>query len=312
MVATCCLALLFPLELLVVSFTVLGPLHYLTEIAWLHERRYFLPRRTDALLLAGLALAISGLGLARSHPEAVETAVVTLAFVALAGAPLLLAVRGTGPRVAGLTALAAVSLVVDGSSASYPWFVLVAILVPTFVHVLFFTAAFLLLGALRGRSWSGVISAGVLAGCLTILLATRAIEVGHEPSRGVLATFEAVFLPVREHVATLWPALASARATPFDLVFARVAAFAYATHYLNWFVKTSVIGWHRVPLPRLGAVGAGWMAALGLFAIAPGAGTLVLGALSLLHVVLELPLDARCLAGIAAEARAIAVHGWRR
>src|SRR5437762_6342156 len=31
----------FPFELFLFSYAVLGPLHYLTEISWLHERKYF-------------------------------------------------------------------------------------------------------------------------------------------------------------------------------------------------------------------------------------------------------------------------------
>ncbi len=46
------LAYLLPFELLVLSYTVLGPAHYLTEISWLHDRKYFLPHRGIALLLA--------------------------------------------------------------------------------------------------------------------------------------------------------------------------------------------------------------------------------------------------------------------
>ena len=35
------LAFRFPFELFLFSYAILGPLHYLTEISWLHERNYF-------------------------------------------------------------------------------------------------------------------------------------------------------------------------------------------------------------------------------------------------------------------------------
>ncbi len=37
------LAYLVPFELLLLAYVVLGPAHYLTEISWLHDRKYFLP-----------------------------------------------------------------------------------------------------------------------------------------------------------------------------------------------------------------------------------------------------------------------------
>ena len=47
-------AYLVPFELLLLSYVVLGPAHYFTEISWLHDRKYFLPHRGIALALAAL------------------------------------------------------------------------------------------------------------------------------------------------------------------------------------------------------------------------------------------------------------------
>src|SRR5882672_6216800 len=41
MIGACIAAYVFPFELFLFSYAVLGPLHYLTEISWLHERNYF-------------------------------------------------------------------------------------------------------------------------------------------------------------------------------------------------------------------------------------------------------------------------------
>ena len=49
-------AYLVPFELLLLSYVVLGPAHYFTEISWLHDRKYFLPHRGIALALAALAI----------------------------------------------------------------------------------------------------------------------------------------------------------------------------------------------------------------------------------------------------------------
>jgi hypothetical protein len=41
MLISCVTAYVFPFELFLFSYAVSGPLHYLTEISWLHDRKYF-------------------------------------------------------------------------------------------------------------------------------------------------------------------------------------------------------------------------------------------------------------------------------
>jgi hypothetical protein len=50
MLAALGLAYALPCRLILLSYAVLGPAHYLTEISWLHERSYFLPQRALAWL----------------------------------------------------------------------------------------------------------------------------------------------------------------------------------------------------------------------------------------------------------------------
>ena len=51
MVLSLVVAAVVPFELFLISYAVLGPLHYLTEISWLHDRRYFSLRGMDWLRL---------------------------------------------------------------------------------------------------------------------------------------------------------------------------------------------------------------------------------------------------------------------
>src|SRR6476620_8626575 len=59
MVLSLVMAAVVPFELFLVSYAVLGPLHYLTEISWLHDRQYFAPRRSDWLPLVFCAVLIT-------------------------------------------------------------------------------------------------------------------------------------------------------------------------------------------------------------------------------------------------------------
>ena len=64
MFLSCLLAYFFPFELFLFSYAVLGPLHYLTEISWLHDRNYFIEAkrvrraRRAWLILVMITLAV--------------------------------------------------------------------------------------------------------------------------------------------------------------------------------------------------------------------------------------------------------------
>src|SRR6266849_2078253 len=49
-------AYVLPFELLLLSYAILGPVHYLTEISWLHDRKYFLAVTSPRPAFAFVAL----------------------------------------------------------------------------------------------------------------------------------------------------------------------------------------------------------------------------------------------------------------
>src|SRR5688572_2200550 len=63
MVVSAAVAVAAPFHLFLFAYAILGPLHYLTEISWLHNRQYFAPRaplrRLWLFLVAGAAVAIT-------------------------------------------------------------------------------------------------------------------------------------------------------------------------------------------------------------------------------------------------------------
>lgn len=50
-IISCIVAFFVPFELFLFSYGVLGPLHYLTEIGWLHKKSYFTKGKYDFLFL---------------------------------------------------------------------------------------------------------------------------------------------------------------------------------------------------------------------------------------------------------------------
>lgn len=85
------------------------------------------------------------------------------------------------------------------------------------------------------------------------------------------------------------------------LMVMRLIAFAYTYHYLNWFSKTSIIKWHEVPKRRTALILALWVCSLALYARSYELGFIALYFLSVLHVMLEFPLNHQSFAGIGKE-----------
>jgi uncharacterized BrkB/YihY/UPF0761 family membrane protein len=97
MILSAILAFLFPFELFLVVYAVLGPLHYLTEISWLHDKNYFTQGRYDYLFLLGTAIIITVLyfGWVPSAPKGTIEFFTGLAFL---GALLFVLLKNNGAR----------------------------------------------------------------------------------------------------------------------------------------------------------------------------------------------------------------------
>ena len=91
----------------------------------------------------------------------------------------------------------------------------------------------------------------------------------------------------------------------------RFIAFAYLYHYLNWFSKTEVIRWHKVPKVRFIAVVVLWLAACGFYLYDYSLGLSVLFFLSFTHVLLEFPLNIVSIIGIGKEGVSIVKNGFK-
>jgi len=306
MVVACAAAFVAPFHLFLAAYAILGPLHYLTQISWLHDRQFFAPRpaaRRWWLVLVGAAMIVLLYGyvsndlLQRPVKPTLEIAMVYLVF---ATAAFLLFVRHVVNAVA-LTIAVAAGLALFSTARAYA---LLAYFIVTIVHVLIFTAAFVLYGALKRKSRAAILSLGVYAVCVSSFFAI--------PAQPLLAASPRIremydfFAPLNEQLMALF-GWEGGVYTGVDggVAVMRLIAFAYTYHYLNWFSKTSIIGWHRVSRVRATAIVVLWAAAVTLYAVDYTTGLSVLYVLSVLHVLLEFPLDHQTFAGIGTELRAL-------
>lgn len=196
-------AFILPFEVFLLSYAILGPLHYLTEISWLHDRQYFAPKKLDWVPLAVLGLLIL-LGARSIMGETIfgwmkgagmEDAVrflgnygYDITFVAFGLALIFVVFKDWGYRGAAIIVLLVCAYLfhlpdpeIAGSVGpdlyerkvigtyeakwSNPVFKIFGVYVPTLIHVYIFTGAFMLFGALKSRSNSGYISCVVFVLC---------------------------------------------------------------------------------------------------------------------------------------------------
>jgi hypothetical protein len=284
MLASACLAFIIPFELVLLSYAILGPAHYLTEISWLNARQFFTLKKYDYLLIAGLVI----LALLLKLPAA------NLIYYTFGLSFILIVVRGSLSRI-----LAFIVLIVAG------YFLLTSNLlrtifglyVPTLIHVYLFTGAFILFGALKDKIVSGYLAFIFFLFC-PVLLCVLFTSYHNIPAVWAVNNFDSFKKLIT--VALRRPSL-NVYTSPAAIILTRLIAFAYTYHYLNWFTKTSVIKWHRVSVTRALVLGVIWIASVTLYFYNYRLGIKWLFMLSLVHVILEFPLNHKSFIGIGKE-----------
>lgn len=295
-----------PFEVFIFAYAILGPLHYLTEISWLHDRDYFSSGRYDwmILLLPIIPMLFDWMhllvpffpslpALRAFFPDAPKVNLILMAvsFSAAAGMAI---TRTTGAKMALIFAGICIGWL------GHRWGVISTVLMmllPTVIHVYLFTGLFIVYGALKGRSMSGVLSAILffIAPFLSVLLFTTPASYqasqyamnASKPFQG-LCRFLVELLGVPFEEKTMVSAM-------------RFLAFAYTYHYLNWFSKTRIINWHNVSRKRLSFIIVLYLLAIGAYAKSYDYGFMALLTLSFGHVLLEFPLNYRSAMGIYGE-----------
>ncbi len=402
MLVTMVLAYYFPFETFLLAYAFLGPLHYLTEISWLHDRQYFTKGKYDFIPLLFIGIALSYAAFAKDagfdmdfYNTFVEYSLFDkLLVLALFSSLLFAFVKNLPVKIFCILFL---FIFISGwfsednkemNQSSTTVFALTSLL-PTLIHVYVFTGLFMLFGALKSRSKTGLMSVGAFIILPIILIFVVPVksktnyissygkEAYYADGDGFFYTNVSIMdhfnltetpnltnkqyldsivnknpqsnqLPVaeRKRISDSLSTMLSAdfivpnrdneyymkpipvnKAIPvnprdfywssvffstFGIMLMRFIAFAYMYHYLNWFSKTEVIRWHKVPKIRFAAVLLIWLAACGLYAYDYALGLSFLFFLSFTHVLLEFPLNMVSIVGIGKETISIAKNGFKK
>ena len=330
MIGSFILAVKLPFHVFLLSYAILGPLHYLTEIGWLDNRAYFVTNKKDTWILI-LLCALMTFGFAykqfgqyeitKTWNDAIlnswfkpisdfmlhyERSFIFLAFYT---AVMMTFVKKTGYRY-GLMAIGLIAAYFLNGINAYT--MIIGMMLPTVIHVYVFTGAFILFGALKSRNTSGYASLFVFLGILFLIVYQRPKPSQYELSEYWLNTMlQSKFIELGGQIAIFmgWAKKTTYLiSTPNGKMLSTIAlkmqifiAFAYTYHYLNWFSKTKIINWHQVSKTRLTVALSIWVASIALYIYDYKLGLAALFFLSVLHVFLEFPLNHLTFVGIYKE-----------
>ncbi|MCO4764273.1 MAG: hypothetical protein KC502_22365 [Myxococcales bacterium] len=311
-VVSLALAWHWPLATLLVSFAVLGPLHYLTELRWLHAHGWGVTKPKPWIwVLAGLALAFSlpfllalpwlrPLVAAFSPGRGIAPVfgwINGLLLIALVTCAALVATENKWLRWLAFGCGCGLAFALQGRPTANLW---LGFYLPSLVHVFGFTSVFVWVGARR--------SGHPLGWCNGILLLAIPVLIALLPLNPADYAFDSAWrAPFVANSFHLLPArlgeslgVGPERAFYFDdavsLRLQIFVTFAYLHHYLNWFAKTEVIGWHRgMRRSTLALMLVIWVVCVATYVWDYRVGFAVSMSLSTLHLVLEFPVDFRAM-----------------
>ncbi|MBP5994603.1 MAG: hypothetical protein KA736_02795 [Crocinitomicaceae bacterium] len=169
MLITAVLAYFYPFETFLLAYAYLGPLHYLTEISWLHDRNYYSKGKYDFVVLLLVGILLSYAAFAKDFGVSIEVydyfvkmnLFDKLLVFALFSAVLFALVKNLFVKIVAILFL---YVFVSGwlspdnatSNAESTTVFALTSLVPTLIHVYLFTGLFMLFGSLKTRSVSGM------------------------------------------------------------------------------------------------------------------------------------------------------------
>ncbi|MBT2117483.1 hypothetical protein KK141_03230 [Dyella sp. LX-66] len=292
LLVTLALSIIAPFETLLVSYAVLGPLHYLTEMSWLHDRKYFLQQQLSRwLLIGGLILLLPfAIGLGKLPGVALlEPYRVLLLFLVFGGAAVLALARTWVHRLLGVLVLAATWALLRGRLLD----ALVGVYLVTVIHVFVFTAVFVWNGIRRQPNREGALFLALFIMCPLICFGAPA-SWSTSPASWTMTSYQLAFSKLNQTAFSINGYALTPEAvfsSPWSMRLTRFFALAYTYHYLNWFSKPTVIPWHRMSSTRWAAIISLWIASIAIYLYDYAAGFLLLLTLSFAHVVLEFPLN---------------------
>lgn len=289
MLLSAVIAFFIPFELFLFVYAFLGPLHYLTEINWLHQKGYYTTSKNDYKLFLFLIFLI---GISVFSPLSKYLRVFLPVFIAF-GFLSAFAMQYFEKQKSKLIFYAISFLISFGLFCLFKQKseIVFSIFLPSLIHVFIFTGLFILVGAIKNKNKIGKIALFVFFICGIGLLFIPYFPIKNNITETITTayhSFERINQTLINYFSENTNTVFSSN-IGFQIM--RFIAFAYTYHYLNWFSKTSIIQWHKSNKLNLSVIVLIWVLSVGLYSYNYTIGLKWLYLLSLTHVLLEFPLN---------------------
>lgn len=298
-----------PFGLFIFSYVFLGPLHYMTEINWLTEKEYFLAKANWSYLFIFIGVILSTPFISKIpgykeqiDNETIASSLKTLlyfsdelysigfisAFGVLCFKKIVHVILFT--IIGGTAAILALNYAPSAALA-------IAVFFPTLIHVYFFTTLFMIYGIIKNKTTAGLI--GILLMFVVPIIIyfskvnpTEYLAISEYTKKSFL---DSNFDSVSKEIAK-WFISDTSKYQLLSIVGIKIQifiAFAYTYHYLNWFSKTSIIRWDKgMSKSKIKTIIAIWLISISIYLYNFKIGFVLLSFISVLHVLLEFPLNA--------------------
>lgn len=302
------LAYWLPFELFLLAYAILGPLHYFTEINWIRDKSYFVSNNKLWIYLTIVFSSLLSIPLLVRLPifdayqeHAMVRQIIyylpiylnSCFFIAIAAAIAFVGFKKKSYQYL-IIALGAVLAILLHFFTLYH--VIIGILLPTVIHVYLFTLLFMWYGNLKSNNKIGYFNVILLALIPILIIYISLPRFGHDVTLDIQNIYaENRFYILNTTISKIFGITDGSNFSFYNIIDVKIQifiAFAYTYHYLNWFSKTTIIGWHKtLTRKRSRLILVLWVASVALYFYNYKIGLTLLLFLSLLHVFMEFPLN---------------------
>jgi hypothetical protein len=293
---TFALAIIIPFELFLFAYAILGPIHYLSEIAWLDKKNFFLKSSSQRIFFVLMAIFVAILFFIKFYSDNffkvefsekyINNYISTLTFITFCGAGIL-CFQSSFTKIFLL--FLGVIFVASIFKNVFFYEVFCNVLLVTVIHVWLFTAIFMLNGAITSKSRYNLITFVIFLVCSFALFF---IQNTHYEISNFVHNILSVknFTSMNNSISNIF-SLKQRNDLGGNNSVQSFIAFAYTYHYLNWFSKVEIIKWHKLPKQKMMAVLGFYLVILIFYGIDYRLGFFITIFLSVAHVFLEFPLN---------------------
>lgn len=309
MAITLMIAIKLPFELFLFAYAVLGPLHYITEINWLNNKRFYIKNKKRIWILVALTILASLPLLANRIPPYFDGGNFLVnsfinyvgrfyGSIILTGLVIAASLVYFQKKYLVVLMVFAGGVIIYFSRHTELYHLLTALLLPSLIHVYVFTLIFMAYGVAKTGSKIGFLEVSFLLVVPVIIFYLPINPNDYSITNATLANFtESNFQIINIGLGKILGVRSTHTSNEFVTSEAGIKiqifiAFAYLYHYLNWFSKVSLVGWLKnTSRQKMACIVLFWMASIGLYWYDYRVGLSALFFLSLLHVILEFPLN---------------------